>query len=589
MKHLNKLASVFCVAAMGLTALTGCEGSDMFSVNSPDWLSEKIDSIEKSKGSTEEVLVGMNEDVYTVGNTDFSSGFWTSFSKYYVVQDNQKWNAVFNLNINPGDNTYYKNFALVVTNDVDRGGTGYAEYGAIRYDATGDSTKFNSQWGNLFFKYSTSNVLMDPVDNKDEKVQRLAGKVTLTVDRTRKDSFVIKMNNGAVTKVFAQPYKLNNLNPDASDTNIRCFLVPEGSYIDFLSTNIVPIGGTTSALDKNPISMTLNNVPDEVNIGADLNEAMANVTATVQYEEGVSKTIPASDLVFSAINDMDKEGEKQLIAICNKTFKGALSQTPITATAKFNVVQMIKSIAVTKAPTRSQYYFFDSPATMDLTDRTLSFDPTGLQVTATYENGKSAVIDHSKLTFTPVKAAAGSQEVTISTKNGKTAKVKITVSASKEQVVKVTPITLGKEDNTSDFWGALSNDVKIPVGQTSKITFTNYGGAANYNNFVVVLRNAALAEYGVVRADNYGWGNGYAACKLSGGQADWGTWLKAMNKAKVTVYITNCNNGTADVQAVMNGSDGNLYTQYYLGVNTIDPNDLNFSFTIDHSHIVFDK
>ncbi len=589
MRHLYKLASAFCAAALAMLALTSCEGGDLYKVDAPDWISQKIDSAANANKPVEEVLEGMQEDVYTFGKTDFTSGWWQEFSKYYVIGENQKWNAQFNLNINPGDNTYYKNFALVVTNDVDRGGTGYAEYGAIRYDATGDSTKFNSQWGNLFFKYSTSNVLMDPVDNKDEKVQRLAGKVTLTVDRTRKDSFVIKMNNGAVTKVFAQPYKLNNLNPDASDTNIRCFLVPEGSYIDFLSTNIVPIGGTTSALDKNPISMTLNNVPDEVNIGADLNEAMANVTATVQYEEGVSKTIPASDLVFSAINDMDKEGEKQLIAICNKTFKGALSQTPITATAKFNVVQMIKSIAVTKAPTRSQYYFFDSPATMDLTDRTLSFDPTGLQVTATYENGKSAVIDHSKLTFTPVKAAAGSQEVTISTKNGKTAKVKITVSASKEQVVKVTPITLGKEDNTSDFWGALSNDVKIPVGQTSKITFTNYGGAANYNNFVVVLRNAALAEYGVVRADNYGWGNGYAACKLSGGQADWGTWLKAMNKAKVTVYITNCNNGTADVQAVMNGSDGNLYTQYYLGVNTIDPNDLNFSFTIDHSHIVFDK
>lgn len=75
MKRLNKLAAVFCVAAMALTAMTGCEGSDMFSVNSPDWLSEKIDSIEKANQSTEEVLVGMNEDVYTVGNTDFSSAF----------------------------------------------------------------------------------------------------------------------------------------------------------------------------------------------------------------------------------------------------------------------------------------------------------------------------------------------------------------------------------------------------------------------------------------------------------------------------------------------------------------------------------
>ena len=66
MKHLNKIASVFCVAAMALTALTGCEGSDMFSVNSPDWISEKIDSINAAKGNDNALPEG-EEDVYTVG------------------------------------------------------------------------------------------------------------------------------------------------------------------------------------------------------------------------------------------------------------------------------------------------------------------------------------------------------------------------------------------------------------------------------------------------------------------------------------------------------------------------------------------
>ena len=138
MRHLNKIAIFFCSGVLGMLALTGCEGGDLYNVNAPDWISQKIDSIEKSKTNTEEVLVGMQEDVYTIGKTDFTSGFWSSFSKYYVVPDGQKWNAVFNLNINPSDNTYYKNFALIITNDVDRGGTGYTEYGAFRFDATGD-------------------------------------------------------------------------------------------------------------------------------------------------------------------------------------------------------------------------------------------------------------------------------------------------------------------------------------------------------------------------------------------------------------------------------------------------------------------
>lgn len=105
------------------------------------------------------------------------------------MDDGQRWDAQFNLSVNPDDNTYYKNFALVVTNDVDRGGTGYTEYGAFRFDYTGDSATYNSQWGNyLWFKYANSTQVMSPVDNKDAGLQQLGGKVTLTVDRTKPDT-----------------------------------------------------------------------------------------------------------------------------------------------------------------------------------------------------------------------------------------------------------------------------------------------------------------------------------------------------------------------------------------------------------------
>jgi hypothetical protein len=59
-----------------------------------------------------------------------------------------------------------------------------------------------------------------------------------------------------------------------------------------------------------------------------------------------------------------------------------------------------------------------------------------------------------------------------------------------------------------------------------------------------------------------------------------------MYGAHVKVYVTNCNNGTADVQAVMNGTDGVTYTQYYCGINTVDPADLYMAFTVDGSHFV---
>lgn len=592
MKRLNKLAAVFCVAAMALTAMTGCEGSDMFSVNSPDWLSEKIDSIEKANQSTEEVLVGMNEDVYTVGNTDFSSAFLTSFSKYYVVQDNQKWNAVFNLNINPSATNTYKNFALVITNDVDRGGTGYTEYGAIRFD---NQPSGNSEWGDHIDRSCVQSNLTFETD-KDKGVDKLGGKVTLTVDRSRVDTFMVKITNGTVTKTYIQPSKIANLNADESNTNIRCFLVPEGSYIDFMQSNVEPIGGYTSAQDKAPVSMVLNNVPAEVDENTPLEKAMENVSATVTFEEGITKVIPAKELYFSAINDMNVSGTKNLIVIYNKTFKGENASTPIVAQKTFEVVPAIKALHIVSAPTRLTYKYYEAAGITNPASAVFPVDTKGLTVQATYLNGVTRDITLDKLVISAVPMKAGKQAVTVTAKNGVKTTFDVTVEKHAATFVTPSPAILGAEDCTTGWCGAhLDADVKVPAGETRAFSFTNLGGAANWNNYVVVLRNAALAEYVVVRSDNYGWTGdnsgpyGWKNCTAgSTGAADWATWLAGMNGAKVVVYVTNNNNGTADVLAITTGTDGKVNTQYYYGIDGVDANDLFVDFTVDSSCLKFD-
>ena len=592
MKRLNKLAAVFCVAAMALTAMTGCEGSDMFSVNSPDWLSEKIDSIEKANQSTEEVLVGMNEDVYTVGNTDFSSAFFTSFSKYYVVQDNQKWNAVFNLNINPSATNTYKNFALIITNDVDRGGTGYTEYGAIRFD---NQPSGNSEWGDHIDRSCVQSNLTFETDT-DKGVDKLGGKVTLTVDRSRVDTFMVKITNGTVTKTYIQPSKIANLNADESNTNIRCFLVPEGSFIDFQQSNVEPIGGYTSAQDKAPVSMVLNNVPAEVDENTPLEKAMENVSATVTFEEGITKVIPAKELYFSAINDMDVSGTKNLIVIYNKTFKGENASTPIVAQKTFEVVPAITALHIVSAPTRLTYKYYEAAGITNPASAVFPVDTKGLTVQATYLDGVTRDITLDKLAISAVPMKVGKQAVTVTAKNGVKTTFDVTVEKHAATFVTPSPAILGAEDCTTGWWGAhLDADVKVPAGETRAFSFTNLGGAANWNNYVVVLRNAALAEYVVVRSDNFGWTGdnsgpyGWKNCTAgSTGAADWATWLAGMNGAKVVVYVTNNNNGTADVLAITTGTDGKVNTQYYYGIDGVDANDLFVDFTVDSSCLKFD-
>ena len=495
MKYLNKFASVFCAAALGMLALTSCEGGDLYEIDAPDWISAKADSIKNANQGGEEELVGMMEDVYTIGATDYSTGWWAQFSKYYQIPENQVWHGQFNLNINPDATNTYKNFAMIICNDEDRGAANYKEYGAIRFD---NQPSGNSEWGDYIDRSFVESTLTFETDT-DNGVEKLGGKVTVTVDRTD-GGLKVTITNGTVTKTYKQTATLENLNADASNGTIRVFFVPEGSYINWLATNIEPIGGCTSAEDKAPLSMEVKGAPRKVLLGTTIEEAFANLTATVQFETGVSKDVTVAELTLQAVPDMATVGKKTLVVVYNKTYKGEGAAAPIIATVEFEIVDKM---------------------------------------------------------FT----------------------------------------CLGAADNTSPWWSEHSQAVKVAPKETLVTTFTNYtSGANNWNNFCIVLNSAdGATEYGVLRADNWGWGTGWAGeelaskCTPSGPQADWGTWLKAMDGAKVTVCVTNNGDGTADVRCFMLGTDGNEYKQEYIGLNTVtNPDDFYFHLTIDNCHLEFD-
>ena len=503
MKYLNKIATVFCSAVLGLVSLTSCEGGDLFSINGPDWMAERIDSIANAKsqgGEEEEEIEGMHEDVYNIGKEDLTAGFWT-LGKTYVVPAGEKWIAQFNLTVNP-DNKYYKNFYIAL--NAFNGDIG-DEYGVIRFD--NDPTK-NSEWNTVGEEINRELVggnfqNSSGDDDIDASVQKMNGKITLTVDRAD-GGLYIEMTNGDLTKTYTQ----NSSFPSTGSDIDMCFRVGvEGSLVSFLGSTIEPIGGYTSKEDKQPVSLEISGVPGEVLIGTPLQEAMANVVGVVTFTEGVTKTVTAADLEFKTIPDYESLGQKTLVAVYNKTFKGELSSTTAVAVKTFSVVNEL--------------------------------------------------------------------------------------SAYTQTVVVPDPLVLGAEDNSQAWWTVHTENIKVDPKETKVINFTNYtSGVSNWNNFVIVLNKADLTEYAVVRADNWGWGDGYGACKTVGGfssDEEWATWLAAMDGAKVTAYITNNGDGTADVKAVMKGNNGVEYVQEYNGINTIDPDDMYFRFTVDGSHIVFDN
>lgn len=586
MKHLNKIASAFCAAALGMLALTSCEGGELYKMDAPDWIAAKVDSIKQA--NTPEELVGMMDDYYPIGETDFSAPFWT-LGKTYVVPADTKWNAEFTLTVNP-DNKYYKNFYIVL-NSADMN----TEYGVIRFD--NDPSK-NSEWGSHIDR---SLVVANfgnasGTDDIDPSVQNMNGKITLTVER-KDGGILINFNNGTLSKSYIQ----NTPFPDAatSSQDICCRIGVEGSFVQFLTTNIEPIGGCTSKEDKQPLSMVLNNVPSEIQQGVDLTEAMKGVTAMVTYEQDVIKEVTADQLVFNSIPDLADPGKKTLVVMYAKTTNGAAAAKPIMASAEFEVVpsaDKMTSLVLKTAPKRTNYYYYNSEAVSDVENRTLVFDREGLELTATYEGGYTTSYNLDSLEYGDVKAQAGTQAITLKAKNGKTVTVNVTVAESALKLHKMAEKDLGTEDCTAAWWSVFTKDVKVPAGETYQVDFTNYSSMANnWNNFVVILRNTNLQEYAVVRADYFGWGAGYDGNTnlLVGGYPkdwegwNWDEWRVAMNGAKVSLYITNINNGTADIQAEIEGTDGNTYKLYYLNIKAVEPGDLNFSFTCDGSYLVF--
>lgn len=571
MKHLNKLASVFCVAAMGLTALTGCEGSDLFSVNGPDWISEKADSIANANQGQAPTISPL-----VLGAEDNSDAFWASHLDQDIKVPSNKIYTVGFTNYSSGANNWNNYYVVLRSADKTK------EYAVLRSDDYGWSTNYDNGYTNCTHSNTGS------ADWATWLTAMNGAHVTVAVTNNGDNTAdVVATVEGTDGKTYVQNY--SGIGVESGDLNLD--FTTDGCHYVFDKAEV----DVADAVDQQPSSMELINVPEEVDKNSTLAEATAGIKGKVTYSGGTVKEVAASDLSFmlvpgtglNADGKLDQVGEYYVVATLNKTMFGKTAEKSVSASAKINVVAGIKSIKITKAPSRTKYYFYNSAA-LEGVDHTLAFDPTGMEVTATYVEGDPAVLDNSKLTFSKIPATAGTHQVTITTENGKKTTVDVTVAESAVKAVTMSPSVLGAEDN-STLWTAptYTEFEKIALGQTAVIKFTNYSNlVGNWNNFLAVLRSGD-AEQTVLRADNWGWGAGYEASVKSGGQVDWATWLAAMNGAQVTAYFTNCGNGTVDAQFIMVGTDGNTYNQYYLGLNNFNPSDVQVGFSVDGSHLNF--
>ncbi len=477
MKYINKLASVFFMAALALLTMTSCEGGDLYNVGAPDWLAEMGGGEEEPDD-----FISVTPNPSTLGSADNTTPWWTEFTDDIKAEAEKAYQIQF---LNYGGSSNWNNFVLILRNEAKD-----YEYAVLRADNWGWGTGYAGEESDAHFTKKMENADRDWAAWR--KAMNLA-KCTMNIynygDGTADVKIIMLGSDG---NTYTQEYTGISVDKD----NLYFAFTVDNSHIEFGDINVE---------DSEPTALTLNGVPAEVVAGTEFSEFIANISATVTFAEGVTKDVTAEELQFEVIPDFVELGQKTLVAIYNKTYMGNNCSKPVVASKTFSIVKEL--------------------------------------------------------------------------------------SAFTETVVVPTPLMIGLEDNTTPFWGAHTENIKIAPKETKVATFTNYSSCvSNWNNFVLVLCKADNSEYAVVRADNFGWGDGYAACTPAMEEGrDWDAWRPAMDGAKVTTYVTNNGDGTADVKAVMVGNNGATYTQEYKGINTIDPENFYFRYTVDGCHLVFDK
>lgn len=133
MKNINNKVSVLGAFALGWVVLTACEGSEIYTVNAPDWTTAKIDSIraEKEANALKEPAEKTVYPTPTIlGAMDCTSGWWSEHTDNIRIAPEQTVYSSF-MNYTSGANNW-NNYCIVLCNE-----TGDTEYAVVRSDNYG--------------------------------------------------------------------------------------------------------------------------------------------------------------------------------------------------------------------------------------------------------------------------------------------------------------------------------------------------------------------------------------------------------------------------------------------------------------------
>lgn len=563
MKKVKLKVWALCVGALAAYCLIGCEKLDLYQIDAPADLQRIIDSTANAKAnqsSGDTTYFTINTTV--VGHEDNSAAWWTAFSDYFTIPTNKLLHLEF-VNYSTGANNF-NNWVLAVTNDVpDRNSDSYSEYFVLRSDAYG--------WGNGDYDESMIQHNYSDIDGNgdiwnDFRTTMQGANVTIDIDHSATGNVYVTAtavgkNGVTLVETYQQPV--------SAAADITTFLVCDGSHYEMKKAYLIP-SKVTVVEDVNPVSIAVEGTPASVELGNQ--DFWGNARATVTFADGSSELIDSANLVFNVVPDMTTVGKKTVIVAYNKTKQGKLSDAIVSTYYTMDVTNSVVSLEVTTLPFINEYYYFSSAP--------ITFNTSGLVVTATYSDGTTGVIPNTNLQFDNVTAAEGTQLVSIK------------YVGTTSTVTTTCPVTLvkgiaqvGASDFSTAWWTSFSDEYTVASGSSKTITMYCYSdNLENYHTPSIVLRDAGKNEYAVVRMDSFGWGDGYSTA-VPTSDWNWSSFASNISGSKIVIKVTNNGTGTADVLYDVTYANGETHFQKYAGI-TVNSSDLNFALVLEEAYVV---
>ena len=553
--------------ALALFTGAGCtEIQQPYTIDAPSDLQDKIDAYAaEKKANQKEGTESIDIVKYTVGPDDCSAGWWVEFSDYFQIPTGKLLHLELVNHSSRLQN--YHNWVLVVTTPYERSATGYLEYFALRPDAAG--------WQAVAmpaYPYDGGVLHMEvdgvaPPADSDPGVDAYwasfreymdGAYCTIEIDHSNLGIVAVSIEcvNGehVITETYSQKC--------STSEDIWAFLCVEGSYSE-MKTAWLEDTKVEEIPDFDAESMTITGSPVAVPLGNE--DYWGNTQVSVTFEDGSEATIEKDDLTILE-PDMTTVGTKTVVVSYAKTKLGEAGK-PVAAYYNFEVTDLA-SIEVTKAPNSTTYY---------VVDEAVPFYTTGMEVTGTKADGSKIVLELDALDFGTVQPFEGEQEIEVAFSVIKTT-CKVNVFKGYEAI--------GATDYSNGWWTTfMSEDRPVEAGASVTVKMLVYSdNAGNWHSPCTILRGASLAEYAVVRMDNYGWGAGYDVAVLESNW-NWDTFVSNISMSLVDITVTNNGDGTADILYNVTYANGEEHFQKYSGI-TVDSSDLQMGIVTEESYLV---